>query len=313
MQVAITGSTGLIGRALTARLRRAGHEVRPFRRGPEGDPEATWDPGSGWIRPGTLSGLDAVVHLAGESIGDGRWSDARKQVLWRSRIESTRLLVNHVANEPNPPALIGASAVGFYGDRGDDLLDETSSRGTGFLADLAAAWETEALRAREAGVRTVVCRFGVVLDRDGGALPRMVKPFRFGAGGRLGHGRQWLSWVALEDAVAALEFAVTNDLSGVYNVVSPQPVTNREFTRALARALRRPALFPVPGLALRAVLGESAGELLLASQRVEPRRLVDSGFNFEHPEVHTALKVILKGGGNESSSAHRAAAAPGAR
>jgi uncharacterized protein (TIGR01777 family) len=194
-----------------------------------------------------------------------------------------------------PPALINASAVGYYGDRADEVLDEGSPQGEGFLAQLTGDWEAEALRAEGAGIRTVVLRFGVILAKDGGALPRMVLPFRFGAGGRLGSGKQWFSWVSLKDAVGAIEHAITTDAAGVYNVTAPNPVTNRELTRALSLVLRRPALFPVPRLGLRAVVGESADELLLASQRVEPRCLQAEGFQFQHPEVEPALTAILKG------------------
>lgn len=295
MLIGITGSSGLIGTALRARLLAEGHEVRPFTRGRPDNAAAVWDPASGWIRPGALDGLDAIVHLAGESIGNGRWSEARKKVLRSSRVDATKLLVSQMSGMGTPPALIGASAIGYYGDRKDEVLDESSPRGTGFLSDLTNDWETEVLKARDAGARTVVLRIGVVLARQGGALPRLLLPFKLGAGGRLASGRQWFSWITLDDVVAGLLHAVTSDMAGVYNLTAPQPVTNRQLTKTLSGILRRPALFPVPRIALRIVLGESADELLLASQRVVPRRLQEAGFTFRHPELTGALTAILKG------------------
>ena len=296
MRIAITGSSGLIGTAVAAHLEAEGHTVVRFVRGDPARSESLWNPQSGWIRPGALEGVDAVVHLAGESIGDGRWTDKRRLELRASRIEPTRLLVTHLAALANPPALIAASAIGYYGNRGDEVLDEGSARGSGFLADLTADWEAEAIAARAAGVRTAILRFGVVLSGRGGALPRMLPPFRFGLGGTLGRGRQWMSWVTLADAVAAIRHVVGGSADGVFNVTAPGPVTNREFTRALAAALHRPALFAVPPFALRLLLGESADELLLASQRVMPSRLLAAGFEFEHAEIAAALPAALKGG-----------------
>jgi uncharacterized protein (TIGR01777 family) len=293
MNVAITGSSGLIGKALSARLAAAGHEPREIRRGPAGQPGVDWDPAAGWMHPGALDGVDAVVHLAGASIGEGRWSGERKRLLRSSRIDSTRLLVSELSAMQRPPALVSASAVGYYGDRGDELLDECSGRGTGFLADLTAEWEAEALGAQLAGVRTAVFRLGVVLAADGGALPRMLLPFKLGAGGRLGSGRQWFSWVALDDVTSALVRAVESPMAGIFNLTSPNPVTNRDLTAALARVLRRPALMPVPAFALRVALGESADELLLASQRVLPRRLEQECFSFAHEEIESALRAVL--------------------
>ena len=295
MRVGITGSSGLIGNALRTRLESDGHEVVRFIRGRSGDPQAMWDPAAGWVRPGALEGLDAIVHLAGESIGNGRWSEARKRTLRASRIDSTRLLVGEISRMSNPPAFISASAIGVYGDRKDELLDESSSKGGGFLADLTADWESEAMKAADAGARTVILRLGVVLSKEGGALPRLQLPFKLGAGGRLGSGRQWFSWVALDDVIAAMVRTITTDMSGVYNVTAPQPVTNRELTSTLSRVLRRPALFPVPRFALRIVVGESADELLMFSQRVMPRRLQESGFTFQYPDLDGALRAILKG------------------
>lgn len=291
MRVAITGASGLIGTALAARLKSEGHDVRPLKRGAAAD----WDPATGWIRPGALEGIDAVVHLAGESIGKGRWSPKRKQELRSSRIDSTRLLVSEISKMASPPVFVAASAIGYYGNREDEVIDETSARGEGFLADLVRDWEAESMKAEDAGARTVLLRFGVILAKEGGALPQMMLPFKFGAGGRLGSGRQWFSWVALEDAVSILIRSLTTDMSGVYNVTAPGPVTNRELTKALSKVLKRPAIFPVPPFALRIVLGESANELLLAGQRVLPRRLLDAGFTFRQTEISTTLDSIVKG------------------
>lgn len=295
MRVAITGSSGLIGTALRSQLEADGHEVVPVVRGAPDKPESIWEPTSGWIRPGAFDGVDAVVHLAGESIGEGRWSTARRKELLDSRVGPTRLLVSHLAALPNPPALICASAVGYYGDRGDEMLDEHSVRGSGFLADVTAAWEEAANAGRAAGLRTSILRFGVVLSRKGGALPRMLLPFRLGVGGTLGRGRQWMSWVTLEDAVRAICHVLNGNGDGTFNVTAPQPVTNAEFTRTLARALHRPALFPVPPFALRLLLGGSADELLLASQRVVPSRLADSGFQFQYSDISSGIAAALKG------------------
>ena len=290
MHVAITGASGMLGTALQTRLRADGHTVAPVLRGPGKD----WDPANGWLRPGLLEGVDAVVNLAGASIGEGRWTAKRKQELIDSRVTSTRLLVAAIASMERRPALVSASAIGYYGDRGDTVVDETSAKGEGFLADLVEQWESEAVKAEDAGVRTVRLRFGVVLSKDGGALKRMMLPFKFGAGGRLGSGNQWFSWVTLDDATRALSLALTEpSMQGVYNVTAPNPVTNRELTKALAKAMHRPALFPVPGFALRLLLGEAADELLLGGQRVLPKRLQEAGFTFEHTDLEVALRHVL--------------------
>ncbi|MEO6399118.1 MAG: TIGR01777 family oxidoreductase [Tepidiformaceae bacterium] len=295
MRIAITGSSGLIGSALRAQLEAEGHQAVRIVRGAPNKPDSTWDPTSGWIREGAFEGVDAVVHLAGESIGEGRWTPARRKELLESRTVPTRLLVAHLAAMPTPPALVCASAVGYYGDRGDEILDEQSARGSGFLSDVTAAWEQAANGGREAGVRTSIVRFGVVLSRDGGAFPRMLLPFRFGVGGTLGRGRQWMSWVTLEDAVRAVSHVLTANGEGTFNITAPQPVTNREFTRALAKAVHRPALFPVPPVALRLLIGGAANELLLASQRVGRSRLAELGFQFHHGDIASGIAAALKG------------------
>jgi uncharacterized protein (TIGR01777 family) len=294
-RIAITGSTGLIGTALKRRLEGEGHTVVPIRRGSAGTPAADWDPAQGWIREGVFEGVDGAVHLAGASIGEGRWSAKRKAELRSSRVEATRLLVDHLASlSERPRVLVTPSGVGYYGNGGDALLSEDSPQGEGFLASLTGDWEREALRAQETGVRSVVLRLGIVLAREGGALPRMLTPFRFGVGGRLGSGRQWMSWIALDDAVGAIEHGLNGELAGVYNAVAPNPVRNREFTAALAKALHRPAVFPIPGPALRLVIGAGAEELLLWGQRVDPARLQASGFAFRYPELGPALEAILR-------------------
>jgi uncharacterized protein (TIGR01777 family) len=295
MRVLVTGSSGLIGTAARERLAADGHEVLRLLRGDAAGSGPRWDPAAGWVAPQALDGADAVVHLAGASIGEGRWTARRRAELRASRIDATRLLVEQLrAPAGRPRVLVAASAVGYYGDRGDELLDEAAAPGAGFLADLVRDWEREALRAEELGVRVVLLRFGVVLAARGGALPRMVLPVRLGVGGRLGSGRQWLPWVALEDAARALAWAVaTPEARGVVNVVAPQQVTNAAFTRALGRELRRPTYFPVPPLALRLLLGGSADELLLASQRVAPARLQAAGFRFTYPELAGALHAVL--------------------
>lgn len=306
MRVAITGSSGLIGTALRARLERGGHEVVSVRRGTPTLGAVAWRPAEGWIEDGALEGCDAVVHLAGESIGDGRWTARRKRAIRDSRIESTRLLVDHMTALARPPRVfVCGSAVGYYGDRGDEELREESRAGEGFLAGVVRDWEREAVRASEAGIRVLSIRTAVVLAPRGGALQRMLTPFRFGVGGRLGSGRQWMPWITLEDEVRAIEWAITHEeVRGPVNLAAPHPVTNRELTKALARQLHRPALFPVPAFVLRIALGEMANELLLQSQRVLPSKLMRSGFRFEHETVEDALASVLgpRAGGRSAAA-----------
>lgn len=292
MRVLLSGASGLIGSALARRLAASSEVVRLVRRDPlSAAKEIRWDPAAGRIEPKQLEGFDAVVHLAGENIGAGRWTAAKKARIRSSRVEGTSLLAKTLAGLNQPPkVLVSASAVGYYGDRGEEKLDEGSGPGTGFLAEVCGAWEEAAMTAAEAGIRVVLARFGVVLSPEGGALARLLPLFRFGLGGRLGSGRQYMSWIALEDAVAAIAFVMENDsLRGSVNVSSPQPVTNREFTQTLGRVLRRPTLLHAPSIALRAVLGEMADEMLLASVRVYPRRLLEAGFSFSKPDLEAAL------------------------
>ncbi|MBM4410092.1 MAG: TIGR01777 family protein [Chloroflexi bacterium] len=300
MRIAITGVTGLVGSALAGYLEGQRHEVHRVRRGTSDDRLADWNPAVGWVRPDALDGMDAVVHLAGASIGgEGlrtiRWTRARRELLRISRVDATRLLIDHLAALPHPPkTFIAASAIGYYGDRGDEPLTEASPGGIGFLATLARDWERESLRADGLGMRVVVFRSGHVLSGSGGLLGRMLPAFRLGLGARFGSGRQYLSWIAIDDLVRAIEFALTSDVRGVFNATAPEPVTTAAFTKALGRALHRPAVLAVPPFALRLLLGPGADELLLWGQRVLPERLLASRFTFRHAEVHGALRAILR-------------------
>ena len=297
MRVAITGSTGLVGRALAQRLTDRGDEVTRIVRGARGADGVDWAPADeGWVRDGAFDGCEAVVHLGGASIGEGRWTAKRKAELRSSRIESTQVLVAHLASlEARPRRLVVASAVGYYGDRGDEQLSEASAKGAGFLADLVADWEGAAEKANAAGIPAAMVRSGVVFAKDASAFRRLVLPFRFGVGGRLGNGRQWMPWVTLEDLVSAIEHLLAGELTGPVNVVAPGAITNRELTKALGRVLRRPTLMMVPRFAMQLAMGGAAGELLFASQRVVPERLMAEGFEFAHPEVEGALHALLRG------------------
>lgn len=290
----VTGASGLLGSALVPALEADGHEVlRLVRRPPQGAREVAWDPARGTIDANSLAGVEVAVNLSGATIGR-RWSVARKAEIRGSRVDSTRLLSRTLATlDPRPSALISAGGVGIYGDRGDEILTEESELGEGFLPEVGKAWEEAADPARAAGIRVVHFRQGVVLTRRGGILERLLTPFRLGVGGRVGNGRQWWSWVALDDLVEAYRFALAGELAGAVNLLSPNPVTNVQFTRALGRALRRPTIFPFPAVAARAVFGEMGEEVLLGSQRALPKRLVDAGFAFRHGELAEALTRAL--------------------
>lgn len=290
----VTGASGLLGSALVPALEADGHEVlRLVRRPPQGAREVAWDPARGTIDANSLAGVEVAVNLSGATIGR-RWSVARKAEIRGSRVDSTRLLSRTLATlDPRPSALISAGGVGIYGDRGDEILTEESELGEGFLPEVGKAWEEAADPARAAGIRVVHFRQGVVLTRRGGILERLLTPFRLGVGGRVGSGRQWWSWVALDDLVEAYRFALAGELTGAVNLLSPNPVTNVQFTRALGRALRRPTIFPFPAVAARAVFGEMGEEVLLGSQRALPKRLVDAGFAFRHGELAEALTRAL--------------------
>jgi uncharacterized protein (TIGR01777 family) len=295
MKIVVTGSSGLIGSALVPALTAGGHTVRRLVRRPPAEGDVRWDPGAGVLGHGALDDADAVVHLAGESIAKGRWTAARKARIRDSRVGSTLLLARSMATlDRRPKVFVAGSAVGFYGDRGDELVDEGTGPGRGFLADVCQEWEAATRPAADAGVRVVNVRLGVVLSRRGGALPMMLRPFRVGAGGPVGTGRQYMSWIAIDDAVGAIEHLLRAEpIRGPVNLVAPDAVTNAEFTKTLGRVLRRPTLLPAPAFALRLLLGESADEMLLASTRVRPSRLLDSGYRFRHPRLEAALRHLL--------------------
>ncbi len=310
MKILVTGSTGLVGRSLVAALTRSGHSVcRLVRPGTNTNDDAggfnvAWNPATGELG-GAAVGPDAVVNLAGASIGEGRWTEKRRGELRASRIESTRALVAALGRMNVKPSLfISASAIGFYGNRADEELTEESAAGNDFLAQLAQEWEFEAKKAEAWGTKVVLARFGIILAKSGGALSKMLAPFRLGAGGRLGSGKQWISWIALEDVIAILQLCLERTpiqgavefapISGALNVVAPVPVTNAEFTRALGKALHRPTIFPAPAFALRLALGrEMADALLLSSQRVLPKKLIGANYEFRFPTLELALKHIL--------------------
>jgi uncharacterized protein len=297
MKIVVSGSSGLVGAALVAALRRENHSVlclvRPGRQASGGD--VAWNPESGEIDTAKIEASDAIVHLAGASIADGRWSEDRKRVLRTSRVDSTQNLIESLKALSQPPKVfVCSSAIGYYGDRGDELLTEASAAGRGFLADLARDWEAAALGAERVGIRTVVLRLGMILASHGGALAKMLPPFKLGVGGKLGSGKQWMSWILLDDVIGVIRAAIQSvGWRGPINVVSPNPVTNEEFTRTLARILHRPAIFPVPKTMLRFVFGEMADALLLGSQRVIPEKLVAAGYPFSHANLETALRSIL--------------------
>ena len=297
-KIVIAGASGLVGRALVPALRAEGHEVCRLVRGraARGPDEIPWDPAAGTIDRERLSGTGAIINLAGENIAAHRWTEARRTQILRSRVEATRTLVAALgAIEPRPRVLLNASAIGYYGDRGDDVLTEASSIGHGFLPEVCLAWETHAEGAARLGVRTVRLRFGVVLAREDGALAKMLPLFRLGLGGRMGSGRQWMSWIALDDVVGSIRHALADEgCAGPLNVTAPQPVTNAEFAATLGRVLRRPAILPVPALALRAAVGNGiAHEALLASQRALPARLQEGGYAFRYPALDAALRAVL--------------------
>jgi uncharacterized protein len=291
----VTGSSGLIGSALLTSLRAHGAQVARLLRGPaSGEDQISWDPARP-LSPETVSGFDAVIHLAGESVV-GRWTTAKKSRIRNSRVTGTRNLAQSVAKTKNHPrVLITASAVGYYGDRADEVLNEQSASGAGFLADVCREWEAANQPAVDAGIRTVQMRIGVVLSPDGGALQKMLPSFRMGVGGNLGSGRQWMSWIHIQDMVGAVHHILKNDLlQGPVNMVAPKPVTNAEFTGTLASVLSRPAVFPVPAFAAKLLFGQMAEEVLLAGQRVEPARLITSGYPFQYSDLHKALEAVLK-------------------
>lgn len=297
MRIAVTGASGFLGSALVPALRAEGHEVlRLVRRPARTADELQWDPAAGILDPGALTGVDVGLNLAGAGVGDKRWREGYKRVLRTSRVQSTFALSTALANLPTPPrVLLSASAIGYYGDTGATAVDETAPSGDTFLAGVCRDWEAATRPAEDAGVRVVHLRTGLVLDRRGGAAARMLPLVRLGLAGPLGSGRQFWSWITLADEIGAIRFLLdAEDVRGPVNLTAPEPRTNREVTTALARALRRPALLPVPPLALRVVLGEFAGEVLL-SQRVLPRRLLDAGYPFTLPDLDSAARAVVAG------------------
>jgi uncharacterized protein len=294
MNVLVSGATGLIGSALIPELEAGGHSVTRLTRSPRSDEDVGWDPDAGTIE-GDLAGADIVVHLAGESIAEGRWTSEKKRRILESRQKGTRLLAEKIAGLPAPPSvMVSVSAIGYYGDRGNELLTEESEPGDLFLSRVCLEWEAAAEPAREAGVRVVHPRFGIVLSTEGGALGTTLPIFKLGGGGKIGSGKQYWSWVSLDDVVGAILHAIETDaLSGPVNVTAPDPPTNAEYTRVLGRVLNRPTFFTVPAPAARIALGGMADELLLASARVEPAKLEETGYEYRHPELEGALRNLV--------------------
>jgi uncharacterized protein (TIGR01777 family) len=310
MNILMTGATGLVGTALVKTFTAEGHTIYPLRRAETpkssakepGVFDVPWNPSSGEIGGSVGSGsplqvpaaVDAVINLAGAPVVGGRWTRARKALLRSSRIDTTRGVVSAIAKiDKRPQVLLSASAIGYYGNRGDEVVTEESAPGSDFLAELAKEWENEAVKAEKLGVRVVLLRFGIILAKEGGALPKMMLPFKYGLGGKLGSGRQWTSWIALEDVVAIIDAALRNDSwKGPINIVAPQPMRNADFTKSLAKVMHRPAMFAAPAFALRLAMGEMA-ETLLGGARVAPRTLEQHGYRFHYANLDEALKAIL--------------------
>ena len=302
MNIIITGASGLIGSALIPLLQSKGHSITRFVRDKaqakrdDGTQAVEWNPQQGELDARLLEGNDAVFHLAGEPVAEGRWTEEKKRRIRESRVRGTNLLAAKLAECANPPhTFICASAVGFYGDRGEEVLREESASGTGFLSEVCREWEASADAAREKGIRVVHARFGIVLSSDGGALAKLLTPFKLGLGGKLGTGRQYMSWIAIDDTIEALHHALTNtQLEGAMNVVAPNPVTNSEFTETMGRVLGRPALFSVPKFAARLAFGEMADAALMSSQRLLPAHLLATNFVFKYPQLEGALRHLLR-------------------
>lgn len=297
MKILVSGSHGLVGGALIKSLEAQGHEVfRLVRYAPHTEKEVEWSPDRYSIALARIEGFDAVVNLAGESIAEGRWTDDKKRSIRESRVKGTKLLGDALANLTAPPqTFICASAIGYYGSsRGDEVLTEESARGDDFLSEVCAEWEQATSLAAEKGIRVVNARFGIILDQEGGALKKMLPPFRMGVGGRIGGGNQWMSWITLADVIEALNFALANEsLRGPVNYVAPNAVTNAEFTKTMGKVLSRPTLFPVPAFAIKLMFGEMGEALLLGSERVKPVKLAAAGYSFKHADLENALRDIL--------------------
>src|ERR1043166_1709719 len=293
MKVLITGATGLIGSALQKSFADKGYEMLlASRNEPTDDQHIQWSVENGLGEPEKLEGIDAVVHLAGESVNGLRWTDEKKKAIRDSRVIGTRNVVDAISHLKNKPkVLVAASAIGFYGERGDEEVTESSAAGDDFLAEVSKAWESESRRAEDAGIRTVLLRTGIVLSKDGGALGTMLTPFKLGVGGVIGSGKQWMSWISIDDHVAVINYAIENEnIRGAVNSVSPNPVTNQEFTKTMGEVLYRPTFLPLPEFAVSMVFGEMGDALLLTSTKVIPKRLQESGFEFKYPDLKPALE-----------------------
>ena len=295
MKVAVTGSSGLIGTSLVSFLSKKDIVVSKILRENPEDDDISWKPEDGDWNSAFSGGVDGIVHLAGESVASGKWTRKKKEKIRNSRIEGTKRLCEHILKLPTPPSvLVCASAIGYYGNRGVEFLNEGSSRGSGFLPDVCLGWEEAAESVSKAGIRVVNVRFGIVLSKDGGALAKMMTPFKIGMGGKIGSGTQYMSWVAMDDVTGAIYHTlITESLKGPVNVTAPNPVTNKEFTNTLGEVLKRPAVVPIPAFAAKLAFGEMANDLLLASTKVAPKRLSDSGYKFQYPELENALKHVL--------------------
>ena len=295
MKIAVSGATGLVGSALVSHLRSAGHEIIRLVRSAPVENDVRWDPAKGELNSAQLEGVEGIVHLAGVGIGDHRWSDDHKKAVLDSRVQGTQLLAQTIASLDNKPKVfLSASAIGIYGDRGNAVMNENSEPGEGFLADVCRQWEASTQAAEAAGVRTVHLRTGVVQSDQGGQLAKQLPFFKVGAGGRLGSGKQWISWISLDDEVRAIEFLLASTLSGAVNLVAPNPVTNHDYTRILAAILHRPALLPTPLIGPKLLFGEEmVREMILSSARVDPTRLIDAGFVFNDVDLEGTLRRIL--------------------
>lgn len=297
MKVLITGASGLLGRALQPRLAAKGYEMLLASRSePKDESHIRWTIEDGFADPERLEGLDAVIHLAGENVSGLRWTDEKKKAILDSRVLGTRNVVEAISKlKEKPRTFIASSAIGFYGERGDEELNESSAAGTGFLPDVCKAWEAESRRAEDASIRTVLLRTGIVLSKDGGALGTMLLPFKMGVGGVVGSGKQWMSWISLEDEMAVIEYCLENEnIRGAINAVGPNPVTNEQFTKTLGDVLYRPTFLPLPEFAVSMLFGEMGDALLLASTKVLPKRLEELGFEFKHPDLKDAIESAVK-------------------
>ena len=299
MKILISGASGLVGTHLIPTLLAKGHEVHKLvRKVSQSADEIQWDAEKGFVESeqAKLESFDAVVHLAGDNVASENWSDEKKRKIKDSRVVGTRVLVDALKQTQNPPKhFVSASAIGFYGNRGDEVLTEDSAKGEGFLPEVCSAWEAEAQRAEEFGARTVCLRIGIVLAKDGGALEKMLTPFKLGVGGVVGSGKQWMSWIELDDLIKIIHFALKNGyLSGAINTVAPNPVTNEEFTKTLGKVLHRPTVLPIPTFAIKLMFGEMGETLLLQGARVLPKRLLDAGFEFQFSNLEEAMKHVLK-------------------